>query len=75
MSFQHEGGVQKILTGKGGVQKIPAYETLKTILQRRSEWLELPKECNATRATAATSLQYDFYSVEELPEDVFYHVS
>ena len=44
--------------GKGGVQKILTNETLKTILQRRSEWLELPDDCNTTRTIAATSLKF-----------------
>ena len=44
--------------GKGGVQKILTNETLKTILQRRSDWLELPEDCNTTRTIAATSLKF-----------------
>ena len=64
--------------GKGGVQKILTNETLKTILQRRGEWLELPDDCNTTRTIAATSLKFlsdNIQSVEELPEDIFYHAS
>lgn len=64
--------------GKGGVQKILTNETLKTILQRRGEWLELPEDCN-TRTIAATSLKFlsdNVRSVEELPETLlYYHAS
>ena len=69
--------------GKDGPQKQLSNETLRTFIQRRKEWLQLPDNCelekyHQSRDIAKRSydyLAYDIENVEELPEAVSYHLS
>ena len=64
--------------GKDGPQKQLSNETLRTFIQRRKEWLQLPDTCelekyHQSRDIAKRSydyLAYDIENVEELPEAV-----